>query len=255
MDSAASIRERAARYYWYHCIDLGHGVVTDGDYEIESVIQHYGFPEAMNGLDVLDIGCGSGAFAFEFERRGAAVTATDLPSLFDWDLVGGDRARERWKSAVPDPEAYSNAQIFGAFEFAREVRQSTVQSRLANVYDLSPELFGGKTFDMVFLGSLMSHLRDPIRALERARSVTKGFCVVAAPTIELRRFRDVPFMQLVGGAAHDQRRNWWVMNERCLHDSLICAGFARVEMVGRLTLKHRKSREIQSEHAVAHAFA
>ena len=90
---SASIREQAAKLYWYHCVDLGQGIVTDGDYEIGPILPSYHFPSSMADMQVLDVGRGSGAFSFELERGGAAVTATDLLSFFDWDFVGGDEVR------------------------------------------------------------------------------------------------------------------------------------------------------------------
>jgi ubiquinone/menaquinone biosynthesis C-methylase UbiE len=63
------LQKQASKYYWYHSVDLGNGVIIDGDYDIREVLLHCGFPERMDGMDVLDVGCGSGFFAFEFERR------------------------------------------------------------------------------------------------------------------------------------------------------------------------------------------
>jgi tRNA (mo5U34)-methyltransferase len=64
---------------WYHTIDLGQGIITPGSYDHRSYLQFYGLPEDLAGKTALDIGAGSGFFAFEMERRGAKVTATDLP--------------------------------------------------------------------------------------------------------------------------------------------------------------------------------
>ena len=41
------------------------------------------------GMRVLDIGTATGFFAFEFARRGAHVTAVDLPSLYALDRFPG----------------------------------------------------------------------------------------------------------------------------------------------------------------------
>jgi len=99
------LQKQASKYYWYHSVDFGNGVIIDGDYDIREVLLHYGFPERMDGMDVLDVGRASGFFALEFERRPAAVAATDVRSFLDWDfgkripssasLVGGDEQRER----------------------------------------------------------------------------------------------------------------------------------------------------------------
>lgn len=104
---------------------------------IREVLLHYGFPERMDGMDVLDVGRGSGFFAFEFERRRAAVTATDICSFLDWDFVGGDEQREARRKAIGDEQGFTVEHITGAFEFASGVRKSRVTSNLINVYEMA----------------------------------------------------------------------------------------------------------------------
>ncbi len=82
-------------FCWYHCIDLGDGVMAEGDYDMQRYLPAYRFPEDLRGKRVLDVGRASGFFSFEFERRGADVTATELDSFFDWDFVGGEPERQR----------------------------------------------------------------------------------------------------------------------------------------------------------------
>src|SRR2546423_9697836 len=40
----------------YHRIDLGNGLVIEGDYDIHKYIDHYSIPSKLNGLSVLDVG-------------------------------------------------------------------------------------------------------------------------------------------------------------------------------------------------------
>jgi SAM-dependent methyltransferase len=132
------LQKQASKYYRYHSVDLGNGVIIDGDYDIREVLLHYGFPERMDGMDALDVGRGSGFFAFEFQRRRAAVTAMDICSFFDWDFVGGDEQREARRKAIGDEQGFTVEYITGAFEFASGVRKSRVTSKLINVYEMSP---------------------------------------------------------------------------------------------------------------------
>lgn len=252
MESMLSLREQASRYYWYHCVDLGGGVVTEGDYDLRDVLPKYDFPERMDGLTVLDVGRGSGFFAFEFERRGAAVVATDIASFLDWDFVGGEKEREARRREIGDPRTFTIQHITGAFEFARTVKNSRVISKLINVYDLSPEAFGNQKFDLVFAGSITSHLRDPILAFERLHAVTKRTCIVAAPTFDIPKVNDHAIMMFVG-TADDDHRSWWVLNSRCLVEMLRCAGFARAKIVSRFTIVNLRDPTPRVEHVVAHA--
>src|ERR1700690_2219905 len=79
----------ADRYYWYHTIDLGDGLITPGMYDYRETISAFRFPEDMLGMTVLDVGSATGFFAFEFERRGARVVSVELPSLRDLDCFPG----------------------------------------------------------------------------------------------------------------------------------------------------------------------
>jgi len=81
---APDLLAQSRAYYWYHCIELQDGVITDGDYQMLDYLGNYKFPDSMAGMHVLDVGRASGFFAFEFERRGAAVTATEINSFLDW---------------------------------------------------------------------------------------------------------------------------------------------------------------------------
>jgi len=75
------IEDEVRRYYWYHSIDLGDGLVTPGAKTLETLSAEYG--TIFDGVDiegrsVLDVGAWNGAFSFEAKRRGAGdVLATD----------------------------------------------------------------------------------------------------------------------------------------------------------------------------------
>jgi hypothetical protein len=98
--------------FWWHSIDLGHGVVTNGFKSVE-VLKHelkaLRLPD-LRGKTVLDIGAYDGFFSFEAERCGAErmvaldhyVWALDLPkAIAYW--------RECNERGIPvDPEAYAS---------------------------------------------------------------------------------------------------------------------------------------------------
>lgn len=242
----------ANKYYWYHCIDLGNGVISDGDYDMSQFISHYKLPENLSGSSVLDVGRASGFFSFEFERRGADVTATDIESYLDWDFVGGKPEREKRKAGILDEKSFSSREIWGAFLYAKEKLKSKVNAKFVNVYDIEPEVFGGKSFDYVFAGSITSHLRDPVLALEKLYSVTKKKLIISVPTIGIGSYEKVPTMCLVGTVDSD-RRSWWVMNEYCIEEMLRCAGFSTIDVVGAFDLVGQKDSKLKIPHIVVHA--
>jgi hypothetical protein len=79
-----------ADYYWYHTVDLGDGLITPGVYDYRHCVEAFFIPESLQGRRVLDIGAATGFFSFEFERRGAIVISTELPSLLDIDKFPGE---------------------------------------------------------------------------------------------------------------------------------------------------------------------
>ena len=245
-------QQTASDFYWYHCVDLGNGEVTDGDYAMGQYLPYYQFPTNMIGWSVLDVGCGSGYFAFEFETRGAEVTATEIPSVDDWDFVGGDEEKAVVLDRLSKHDHLDEYLIHGAFKYAHTARNSSVKQVRATVYDLAPELFNGKKFDLVFAGSILSHLKNPILALEHLHSVTKGSCIIAAPFIDIVDHRNLALMVFVGRDDLD-RQSCWLVNPKGLEEMLFIAGFKRTSIVSHFNLQHRKKPELVIPHIVAHA--
>ena len=128
---------------WYHQIELAPGVVTPGVHNSQLGLEYLdalGLPRDCSGKRVLDIGCMDGFFAFEMERRGALVVGLD----------------------------YADPEITG-FSIAASVLGSGVEHRTDNVYELSAERYG--QFDVVLFLGVLYHLRNPMLAFDRIRSV------------------------------------------------------------------------------------
>jgi tRNA (mo5U34)-methyltransferase len=222
-------RRRMAEFAWYHTVDLGDGVTTPGQYDHRAVVHHYGLPADLTGKIVLDVGPSHGFFAFEMERRGAArVVAAELPTWSAHDgspeLKAGfhrDRVDER-------NESY----LHGALKFAIVARGSRVEQVFCNVYDLDPSTHG--TFDLVFCGSLLIHLSDPLRALYAIRGVTKGHAIVATTIDPSRLRRRVPRARFFG--RHDGQ-TFWAPNMACLEAWARAAGFASTRRVSQFRLR------------------
>src|SRR4051812_29410108 len=82
----AALLEQAKTRTWYHTLDFGDGVVTDGWFDLRADVHHYHLPEDMTGMRALEVGTWDGFWAFEMERRGAEVVAIDLDDerKLDW---------------------------------------------------------------------------------------------------------------------------------------------------------------------------
>ena len=163
---------------WYHTLELGPGVVTPGWFDLRPIVDLMPWP-SIRGKRCLDIGTWDGFLAFELERReAAAVVAIDTGSHENWDWP--PVLREKGTPALMK-ETTGREQGTG-FRVAKEMLGSSVEHRALSVYDLDPAEVG--EFDFVVCGSLLLHLRDPLRALERIRSVCRG-TFLSAETIDL----------------------------------------------------------------------
>lgn len=168
----------ASNRLWYHTMELAPGLVTPGWFDLRGVIGGLPWPD-VRGKRCLDVGTYDGQLAFELERRGAReVVATDIADHDGWDWP--PRTRARGPEVLRDLAGPEKGR---GFEIARKLLGSTVERRPLSVYDLRPETVG--TFDVVVCGSLLLHLRDPLRALEAIRSVC-GESFLSIEQVELR---------------------------------------------------------------------
>jgi tRNA (mo5U34)-methyltransferase len=199
-------------------MDVAPGVATPGWFDLRPILDDLPWPD-VRGKRCLDVGTYDGHLAFELERRGAAeVVATDLLDHGEWDWPV--RLRARGPQALAD---IAGPQKGAGFRIAAELLGSQAERVELSVYDLAPERVG--TFDVVVCGSLMLHLRDPLRALEAIRSVCTGRLMSAEeilPRLELGPGRRRPVAELDGVSELCQ---WWTPNRAGHRRMLEAAGF------------------------------
>jgi tRNA (mo5U34)-methyltransferase len=207
------VARRVAKHpHWYHQIEVAPGIVTPGINDSAQVLGVLGLPEDCSGMRALDIGARDGFFSFELERRGAEVLALDYIA----------------------PEETG-------FLIARELLGSKVEYQVGNVYDLTPERFG--QFDIVLFLGVLYHLRNPLLAIDRVRSVCRGSLWLESQVIDealldpatgaLESFGEVaprvagrPMMQFYPrDSLNSDFTNWWAPNLACLVAMLEEANF------------------------------
>ncbi|HEY2461828.1 MAG TPA: DUF1698 domain-containing protein [Candidatus Acidoferrum sp.] len=201
-------RTEVPRIRWFHSISLGNGVVTPGAYDTSLVLDRIAMPANLSKLSVLDIGAWDGYFSFEAERRGAArVLAMDG---YVW-------LNKTWDSKA-------------GFELARTVLGSKVEDLNFDVMDVAPENVG--TFDVVLFLGVLYHLRHPLLALERIRSITTKLLIVET-AVDLPHIQRPAAAFYPGSEANADETNWWAPNESCCIAMLKSAGFRNIKTVGR----------------------
>jgi tRNA (mo5U34)-methyltransferase len=209
------ILDRIQGIEWYHTIDLGNGVLTPGRFNHLPLLDDYRLPTRLDGMRALDVATMNGFWAFQMEKRGAReVLALDVEKLGDLDVPPIERAR-----MTPEDLAIPRGTGFFA---AKEILGSNVDRRNLNVYDLSPETTG--KFDFVFVGDLLLHLMNPIKAAANICKVTSGVAHVVdcfSPYLPKRT------MMYLGA----EQGTWWGISLSALERILWDAGFKKVELL------------------------
>jgi len=271
------IKKKIDSLIWYHTLELDEGLVTPGIYDHRPYLDYYGIPEDLKGKRVLDIGAASGFFTFELEKRGAQVVATELPSWFDHD-VG--------PKYVPDkPLEVLEKYLHEPFLLAKKILKSKAKLKKINIYDLSPKKIG--KFDLVFCGSLLLHLTDPVQALWRIASVTKEMAIIATAIFKEEGKEEIELKQGSEQARDDSRKNkevdairkgrenvkenceeklpfahfvgepggisWWIPNKKCLEAWIECAGFSHWRWYSSFRLDYSDGKP-GTWHGVVHCY-
>lgn len=213
---------RAKEIGWYHTVELAPGYVTPGMFDLRHQINHYGLPARMDGMRALDVGTWDGFWAFEMERRGAEVVALDIDDERDLDYPPRRR-----------PTTFPTQPRGEGFRLAHEILGSKVVRVNRSIYQATPEELG--TFDLVFCGSVLIHLRDQLLALERIANLCRGVFLSAE---EYDRFSSlIPWAVSRFRADRDKAVVFWLPSIRTWKRMLHVAGFDHVEQRGTFKMK------------------
>src|SRR3954454_8341493 len=217
--ASAELRAEAAQVNWFHSIELEPGFVTPGRADTSAQLPRLHLPD-LTGKTVLDVGAWDGFFSFEAERRGAArVVALDT---FSWQERGDGTGK-------------------AGFELSRRALGSKVEDVEVDVLDISPETVGG-TFDVVLFLGVLYHMRHPLLAIEKMRSLTRELLIVETHVdlLGLRR----PAMAFYPGFELDSDwSNWWGPNPAAVIGMLEQSGFsAAIQVHPRTSIPGRLAR-------------
>ena len=209
---------------WYHTIELAPGVLTPGQIDLRSVAAKI-LPADLSGRRALDVGTFDGFWAFELERRGAEVVAIDVerPQDAQWP----PNSRQRLEREVPE----LGISLGRGFELARELAGSGARRVICDVLELTAEAIGGPVH-FAFMGALLIHLRDPVRALERVYgALCPGGTLCQLEPVSLRLSLLHPRRPVARLQTLETPFNWWLPNLSALKGWLRTSGF--VEVRGR----------------------
>ncbi len=217
-----TIQHRMAEFpYWYHKIELPHGIVTPGWAPIN--VDAYGVPASLSNRRILDVGAWDGFWTFEGLKRGASqVVAIDDFSDYLGTLESSQR--KAWET----------------FDFCREAlgHDPLRCPRFdMSVYDVNDGLLG--KFDTVFFFGTIYHLRYPLLALDRLSAICRDEIYIESAILD-------DYSPYKGGLGHgfgkemvmefypdnqygNNNSNWWAPTLSCLIHMVRAAGFDHVE--------------------------
>jgi tRNA (mo5U34)-methyltransferase len=170
------------------------------------------------------------------ERRGAEVVALDIDDERDLDWPPRRR-----------PATYPEGPRGSGFRLAHELLGSSVERVNLSIYNATPEEIG--TFDLVFCGSVLIHLRDQLLALERIAGLCTGTFISAEEYDRAAQL--VPFPVSRYHADRDKAVVFWLPSIRTWRRMLWTAGFDRVERHDKFKLVAREGWT--TPHVVHHA--
>lgn len=218
--------DEVGRFAWYHTLELPGGIVTPGMFDTRPAAAKIGMPASLAGKRCLDVGTSDGFWAFEMERRGASeVVAVDL---------GDDTRADVTVGGAPLSKSATSRQS-QTFALAHRLLGSKVEWRDLSAYEVSAEALG--KFDFVFVGSLLMHLQDPVRALTAARSVVAGQLLSFEPVSPILTLLH-PRMAVARFLGLD-RTDWWVPNVAAHRRYVEAAGF-RIRKAGGIAFIRRR---------------
>jgi 2-polyprenyl-3-methyl-5-hydroxy-6-metoxy-1,4-benzoquinol methylase len=273
-------RERLEEFfkgaYWYHFIDTGLGIVTPGAFDYRPVLGKFGFPDNLNGKTVLDVGASNGFFSFLFEKKGAKKVLAIDTDKYDGSLPYSfsPRFEENFrKKYSKDAEYYQRFKdIYDCLGLKgsnnllvlADILRSNVIWKGHSIYDLDSL---NEQFDIVFCGSLIVHLKNPIEGVEQLCKATKELCIIALsnciywwPLNILAKLAcalniHLPFDKLALYYGNAAGGSFFYFHPLAFKELLIASGFSKVELVSMFKVKNCKRDYVRySPHAIFHCF-
>ena len=199
---------------WHQSWEVFRGCLTPGRNPVSSICHAAQLPADLTGKRVLDIGAWDGCFSFECERRGA---------------------REVIAYSLENPNETGFARL-------KTLLNSNVEYVQGSVYDLSPTRVG--MFDLVLFFGVLYHLRYPLLALDRIRTVSRGKLLIETHVVTAKRLlrghrllsrilmlsrlaAKTPLWRQYGAFElhSEDQSNWFGPNVQAVIESLESAGF------------------------------
>jgi SAM-dependent methyltransferase len=218
--------ERLDDCFFYHTMELPELGVIQRVWDLRGRFDDYTGKADVAGKSVLDIGCATGFLSFAAEKCGAArVVSFDMSDVRQQAFVPfAENSPQRepnewWKNYAAGMERWKNA-----YWLSHRLLHSNAQVFYGDVYDLPGSL---GQFDVVIIGSVLEHLRDPVGALQSITRLAGETLVIVTPILQsdetIARFE--PRL-----SAPQNDFTWWTYSTGLYREFLAILGF-RIERI------------------------
>jgi hypothetical protein len=201
--------------WFYHVMDLPEvGTVNQfGSWDLRGRFGDYINETDLRGKTFLDIGSASGFLSFEAEKRGAIVTS--------FDVAIGDQVNI---DAKTDAEAKRNEVVMmqNGYWFAHRLLQSKARVVYGDASEVSKLV---EPSDIVMLGQILVHMRDPILVLEQAAKLAKQTLIIAEGSFA----SDQPTATFYG-TRYPGTNSWWHLSNKLYDECLRSYGFEKISV-------------------------
>ena len=206
--------------WFYHTMDLPGTGLVEGHWDLRGRLNDYLGGVALNGRRVLDVGTASGFLSFGMEQEGAQVTSFDTERVENYNVV------PFWNNLYTlnypcwrEETSKFLEKLRNSYWFAYGALNSACERYEGDVYDI-PEEVG--QFDVVVVGQILVHLRDPLAALASVAKRCRHTLVIAEgmdPTeVPLANFH--PRFE-----SHGPDSSWWQYSRGLYSEFLQILGF------------------------------
>lgn len=213
--------KNAEECFFYHRMNIpGIGDVGD-QWDLRHVVDAYLGNVDLHGKRVLDMGAAAGFLTFEMEKRGAEVVSFDMQDGSQWNIVPHVADAHRRDEIRSECER-ADMRLKRAYWLAHERLGSEAKVYYGDVYNLPLEL---GTFDVVFFGMILVHLRDPFQALYSASRLCRDTIIVSTGArrgLSWRRRARAGFVPTRTNGVNDV---WWSLSNDCIASMLDVLGF------------------------------
>lgn len=206
---------------FYHSMAVPEIGEVRGQWDLRGCVDPYLGNFDFVGKRVLDVGAASGFLTFEMEKRGAEVVSFDMTDGADWNLVPHVLARDRMDEIAAGC-AEGHRRLKNSYWWIHRRFASKAKVFYGDIYQLPKEL---GSFDVAFFGMVLSHLRDPYRALHSVSSL--GVETIIVTTQILRLWRRLGPLASFAPRPSDASllQTWWYFTPRCIEQMLGVLGY------------------------------